>query len=261
MFLNKNVDICLRSFSSNHIDVSVNWESLHWRFTGCYAPARPQERGAFWELLFKLWMVRQSENEPWIIGGDFNEVLYDSEKIGGRRRCGGRFNNFPECCQSVGIQSVKYTGPAWTWTNGRKGTANIKQRLDRFLANAHWKNLFPNAVSHNCGFFGSDHRVVKLNLNLKKWIVKTPQNKPFIFENKWTAEEDYRDQIQKAWENSVNTHSLPEKLMKCGQLVKQWADLKVGNTQEKIEKLRRETDSLHNSDASNEETKYLEKEL
>lgn len=67
LFWNKNVDVSLHSFFSNHIDDSINWESLHWRFTGCYAPAKPEERVAFWDLLIKLWKLRQADDEPWVI--------------------------------------------------------------------------------------------------------------------------------------------------------------------------------------------------
>lgn len=37
LFWNKNVEVNLRSFSLSHIDVSITWESILWRFTGCYA--------------------------------------------------------------------------------------------------------------------------------------------------------------------------------------------------------------------------------
>lgn len=81
-FRNKSVDITLRSFSSSHIDLSVVWKSISWRFTGVYAPPVPEDRLAFWDLLHKLFKLRRQHNEPWLIGGDFNDILYDSEKKG-----------------------------------------------------------------------------------------------------------------------------------------------------------------------------------
>lgn len=128
--------------------------------------------------------ARLKMNRGSLGGGDFNEVLFDSEKIGGRRMCGSMLMNFPECCHSIGVQSIRNTGPAWTWSNGRKGSANIKQKLDRFLVNTHWQTLFPRVISNNCGFFGSDHRAVKFSLNLRRWVAKGLKNNQFVFENK-----------------------------------------------------------------------------
>lgn len=44
MFWNKNLDVMLRSYSKCHIDVNVSWESISWRFTGCYGPYKYDER-------------------------------------------------------------------------------------------------------------------------------------------------------------------------------------------------------------------------
>lgn len=83
LFWNKSVNVTLRSFSFSHIDASLSWESCLWRFTGCYAPSCSGERFAFWDLLLKLSTLKQSKNEPWILGGDFNDTLFESEKQGG----------------------------------------------------------------------------------------------------------------------------------------------------------------------------------
>lgn len=143
LFWNKNVDVSLRSFSSNHVDVSVSWKNLFWRFTGCYAPPTLSERSTFWDLLIKLHSLRTDNNERWVIGGDFNEVLFCSEKSGGCSRSDSRIKNFSECCHLIGVNNLKTLGPWWTWTNGRKGKGRIKQRLDRFLVNKAWSDLFP----------------------------------------------------------------------------------------------------------------------
>jgi len=45
-----------------------------------YAPARKNQKDAFWKHLYHL---HNSIDKPWCIMGDFNEMLNVSEKIGG----------------------------------------------------------------------------------------------------------------------------------------------------------------------------------
>lgn len=49
----------------------------------------------------------------------------------------------------------------------------------------------PRACVKNCGFYGSDHRAVKISLNHTKWIKKSLPKKEFMFENKWFLEENF----------------------------------------------------------------------
>lgn len=64
LFWNKEMDVSLRSYSSNHIDVNICWLSIVWRFNGCYAPPVFEDRQAFWELLLKLFKLRNNHSEP-----------------------------------------------------------------------------------------------------------------------------------------------------------------------------------------------------
>lgn len=67
MFWTNNMNVVLRSYSGNHIDVGIEWESLNWRFTGCYAPSTPEERQTFWKLLVRLLSLQSYFNEPWLL--------------------------------------------------------------------------------------------------------------------------------------------------------------------------------------------------
>lgn len=208
-----------------------------------YMPPIPEKRPAFWDSLHKLYKLRNHLNKPWLVGGDFNDILFDSEKMGGNKRRGPCINNFRNCCHNLGIFDIKAMGSMWTWTNGRKGKARICEKLDHFLANTEWENLFPRAQATNCSFFGSDHRAVKLSVNLRKWVPKHKPCKPFIFENKWILENGFIDNVKQFWDSTAPAKTLPEKLSICGDLVSKWAE-KVGNTKKKIAKLSKEIDSL-----------------
>lgn len=73
----------------------------------------------------------------------------------------------------------------------------------------------------NCGYFGSDHRAIKLTLNVKRWVVKSNKaDKPFVFENKWLIEDSFQRETKRIWEEARNKDTLPSKLNYCGERLK-----------------------------------------
>lgn len=74
-----NLSVALNSFSANHIDVIIDNTSISkcWRFTGLYGNPRVVDRHHTWNLIKVL---SQKVSLPWLLGGDFNEILSRSEK-------------------------------------------------------------------------------------------------------------------------------------------------------------------------------------
>lgn len=86
---------------------------------------------------------------PWLVGGDFNEILYDSEERGGISRNVNQMSAFAEVLYDSGLQDMSFVGDQFTWSNRRGGDEMILARLDRFLCSADWKLNFPDAeVKH-----------------------------------------------------------------------------------------------------------------
>ncbi|KAL0387846.1 UNVERIFIED_CONTAM: hypothetical protein Sradi_2666400 [Sesamum radiatum] len=77
----KSISCTLRSFSKNHIDVTVMTDDISptWRFTGFYGDTDITKRKLSWELLKQLSL---QSNREWLVAGDFNEILMQSEKFG-----------------------------------------------------------------------------------------------------------------------------------------------------------------------------------
>lgn len=69
-----DININLRSYSLNHIDVLVkdNTNTREWRFTGFYGSPIASGRMVMWDLLRRL---GQDQGYPWLVCGDFNEIL------------------------------------------------------------------------------------------------------------------------------------------------------------------------------------------
>ncbi|KAL7214354.1 hypothetical protein ACSBR1_026712 [Camellia fascicularis] len=84
---------------------------------------------------------------PWLIAGDFNDVMGQNERRSFTQnnqsnRCRKFLDNINRC----GIMDLGCTGQKFTWLNNRQGLANIMEMLDRALCNAEWSITFPEGA-------------------------------------------------------------------------------------------------------------------
>lgn len=82
LFWREPFKVSIQSFSDGHIDSVVNYGDLRWRFTGFYGNPVVSLRVLSWQLLNHLGNIHELRHLPWLVGGDFNEVLFESEKRG-----------------------------------------------------------------------------------------------------------------------------------------------------------------------------------
>lgn len=94
---------------------------------------------------------------PWCVIGDFNDMLYEDEKRGGRKQSHNLLVGFMETLNICGLQDLKFEGEKFIWERSR-GQANwIQERLDRGVANQSWRTIFPNAT--RCRSVRSRHQI------------------------------------------------------------------------------------------------------
>lgn len=77
-----------------HVSVKVRNSNFTWIFSAVYSSPRLSERSI---LGNNLCSVADSHNLPWVIVGDFNEPLFDSDKFGGRSISVNRSLLFKKC--------------------------------------------------------------------------------------------------------------------------------------------------------------------
>ncbi|KAG4192918.1 hypothetical protein ERO13_A07G187699v2 [Gossypium hirsutum] len=88
------MNISVQNYSKHHIGSMVKLENnKKIRVTGFYGHANPTLRSSSWDILRR---VGDSVREEWIVGGDFNAILNDAEKEGGRRGVRAQMNEFKE---------------------------------------------------------------------------------------------------------------------------------------------------------------------
>jgi hypothetical protein len=114
-----------------------------WLFSEIYAPHSSQRREIFWFVLSSL---GNSYGGAWLLLGDFNSILSAAEKSGGRKFGSASHGNFFDFVHSNALVDLGFVRNKYTWSNHRTGRDNIRERLDRGLANQNWVHLFPNAL-------------------------------------------------------------------------------------------------------------------
>ncbi|KAH1047687.1 hypothetical protein J1N35_038471 [Gossypium stocksii] len=226
----QGLNVILKSFSKSHIDVEVENEDemVVWRFTGFYGEPIEHERRKSWDLLR---LLKQEDSKPWLVPGDFNEILFSFEKKGGRICEERQMAEFRKALDYCELYDLGFNGLWYTWERGRLIDNNIRERLDRGVANTEWWSLFPTyKVTHLQHSF-SDHCPVVMDTLGDNGIQRGVKQWHFCFNADWILNNEVEDRIQREW-NSSNLNVL-EKLKKVGTTLSTWAK------KEKMEKDRR----------------------
>ncbi|KAA3474806.1 Endonuclease/exonuclease/phosphatase [Gossypium australe] len=104
----KEISVNLRSFSKWHIDALIKEDNVkeEWRYTGLYGSPYLKDKNTVWNLLRRL---DQEANYPWLVEGDFNEILFSFEKSGGVQRDNKRMKAFRETLEDCQLVDIGYS--------------------------------------------------------------------------------------------------------------------------------------------------------
>lgn len=135
------VDVTVQNYSSNHINTLIKQkEGKNIRFIGIYGHPKQNQRQATWDLIRR---IEQRVKERWILGGDLNEVLDDSEKNGCRRKSRVTMDDFKKVIDDMVVVDIKLDKGWFMWTNNRRGQGLVRERLDRFFVSSAWLHEAP----------------------------------------------------------------------------------------------------------------------
>jgi hypothetical protein len=63
----------------------------------------------------KIRELNQNNTLPWLIIGDFNEILFSHEKEGGNARPQGCMDAFRDTLMDCGLEDLGFSGDIFTW--------------------------------------------------------------------------------------------------------------------------------------------------
>lgn len=90
-----------------HVRIKVCPKSYTWIFSTIYASPDLEKRKTLWD---KLKPLKLSHPMDWLLGGDFNEVLYAEEKLGVNNINNSQIKAFWSCIQSCNLIVLGYQG-------------------------------------------------------------------------------------------------------------------------------------------------------
>uniref|UniRef100_A0A2N9FS77 Uncharacterized protein n=1 Tax=Fagus sylvatica TaxID=28930 RepID=A0A2N9FS77_FAGSY len=197
MLWSSDITVSVRSYSPRHIDAEIILENgVHWRFTGFYGNPEHHRRTKSWNLMRRL---GAECSLPWLVCGDFNEIMDNGEKLGFRSRAQRLMANFREALTNCELSDLGFQGPKFTWSNLQSNENVIFAKLDRGVSTRKWLRLFPATRVRIIPFVPSDHHAVMVDCNVEA-IQPYRKKHQFRFEAMWVKREGCEEVIKKAWE-------------------------------------------------------------
>ncbi|KAJ1259810.1 hypothetical protein BS78_10G184600 [Paspalum vaginatum] len=253
IFWRKGVNFHLRDVSRLYIDGDVTEEDgFVWRFTGFYGGPRSDRKELSWQALRALNAARK---HPWLCVGDFNEILMSCEKEGGVVRLQSCMDKFRDALEECSLSDLGFTGDPFTWRNhcGSSDTY-IKERLDRAVADEHWRDHFLAFHVRNGDPKHSDHRPVIVEVERSFSEEQRSGEKSFCFEAGWVQEEDCDMIVKNAWGLSMEARSkkVRHALGEVAAQLTDWSRNVLGDLEKRIKHTKKELEACRRRGISKE---------
>uniref|UniRef100_A0A803QED6 Reverse transcriptase domain-containing protein n=1 Tax=Cannabis sativa TaxID=3483 RepID=A0A803QED6_CANSA len=222
-----------------------------WHFTAFYGAPAVHNRLHTWTLLERLKDV--APLLPWIVIGDFNEILSNRNKSGGALRNEAQMDMFRKVLDLCQLHEQAFDGDQFTWIKGRHTIDTIKERLDWCFANTMWEGIFQPIITHHLDYYRSDHRAIAVHIlplnSTHQQQQQRSRRSRFRFEKLWLQEEEATNLIQQNW-HQVTTENVADvfvnNLQRCAESLQQWHQQKFGSFKKNISRAQKKVKDLNN---------------
>ena len=108
---------------------------------------------------------------------------------------------FREAVKECNLMDLGSSGRPMRWSNKRYGHGLIKERLDRFLCNKEWENLFLESVGVTLETWTSDHNPIMMTVVEKRRGLRYKRrNFPKVhYEYLWSSYDKCREIVKMKW--------------------------------------------------------------
>jgi hypothetical protein len=130
----------IKAINGRYIDayVCVSPNEPQWHLTCVYGELRVENHHRMWDALRAL---RLESDLPWLIMGDFNELLWPEEHLSCTPRPTGKMEAFREVLSDCSLVDLGFVGVRFTFNNKRQGRANVKVCLEGAVATSCSRDL------------------------------------------------------------------------------------------------------------------------
>ncbi|KAB1671559.1 hypothetical protein, partial [Gossypium barbadense] len=247
----EGTNVSIQSYSKHQIDSIVNLENNKiMRVTGFYGHANPSLRNNSWDILRR---VGDSVREDWV---DFNAILNDAEKEGGRTGVRAQMHDFKAVMDDLALVDIKPDSGWFTWVNNRSGGGLVKERIDRFLSSVSLVENFPFIATKVVRQTQSDHDAILLDL----WG-RRPRDYPndhrlcFKFDLCWAGDREAKTIIDSAWNRGDTEYG--DKIERVRSVLGHWQRQKYGRMKSEIRRLEKNIDRIIDSSSRGDSVKNL----
>ncbi|KAL1208842.1 hypothetical protein V5N11_010520 [Cardamine amara subsp. amara] len=164
LFWKQELEVEVLLSCPNFIDTRIKAEGRSFYATFLYGEPDRSKRKQVWE---QVKILAENREDPWLLTGDFNDIVDASEKQGGPCRSEGSFTDLRTLMAECDLYDLKYMGNCLSW-RGQRYNHLVKCRLDRVMANSSWIEEFPSGRCEYMRFEGSDHRPVLTRFDTEK---------------------------------------------------------------------------------------------
>ncbi|XP_061373379.1 uncharacterized protein LOC133315733 [Gastrolobium bilobum] len=172
-------------------------KGFYW--TAVYASPHEGKRKSLWE---DLRLIGRTMDDPWLVSGDFNEIVCAEEKRGGGPVDYNRCNQFSNVLSACGVLDLGGGGNRFTWRGPKFLHLNrIFKRLDRAVANECWRTSFEDADVLTLPGLFSDHCpiLVRLVKEDSDW-----RERPFSFLLSWQCDPRFNNFFKANWKKDTS---------------------------------------------------------
>lgn len=183
---------------------------IKWNLLVVYGAAQEENKLTF---LTELSHFCATNNDPMIIGGDFNIIRYSKEK-NSRDRVHKHTHVFNSLIHFYELRELIMTGGTFTQSNNQDPP--VLEKLDRVLVTRDWENIFPQAIVSRLPREVSDHNPLIVSSGK---MDKMPYIR-FKSDLSWLKNPKFFTQVERIWNSPCRAKSAIDKIQQKLKLIK-----------------------------------------
>ena len=242
LFWKSKYEVNVLSASARIIDTEVKLGAVTFYMSFVYGDPVQHRRAAIWNELRDISLNR---NGGWFLTGDFNELMNNSEKVGGPQRQENSFFDFRAMARDCMLKEIPSSGNRMSWggvreinSNGIKEKVWVQCRLDRAFGNVEWFRMFLKSHTMYLEKTGSDHRPIYTS------IAESGRRRSgrFMFDKRWCKKPEIDEVIRRGWCNNFASGqgSVSKRIQSCRRELSKWKRSANVNSNVNIKRLRHE---------------------